>query len=208
MADKEGMVQYFYHSPASQLPIRDVLNQQGAGNKHEPHIEAGAENLLDSCYQRNVARFAQGERDYLFLVTRCANPVLKLQYRNQYVVGYIKKQEVGERQGRVFVRGDTKLFSFLDSPQVLDIFGFNFSRLHLNQRPYVDSEKTSRILDSFSGKTNILEDCIHEIDILDFTGITCHPDICGFADECSRYAVYHCSKRKNQSKQKVSCRRK
>jgi hypothetical protein len=187
---QEGIIQYFYHSPSSQFPIRDVLNEQGMGFKHEPHIEAGAENLLDSCYQRNIARFAQSEREYLFLLTRCANPNLQENYGNQYIVGYIRKQETGERKGRVFVRGDTRLFSFSDSVPVLELFEWNFSRLHLNQRPYVDSEKTSKILKAFSEKINILEKCIKEIDRLDITGITCHSDICGFSDTCHRYAKW------------------
>jgi len=187
----EGMVQYFYHSPDSRLPIRDVLNRQGMGNKHEPHIEAGAENLLDSCYQPSIAGFARGQREYLFLITRCANPNIPQFYDKQYVVGYIHKQEVGQREGRVFVRGDTKLFSFSDSVPVFDLFGWNFNRPRLLAFRYVDSGKTSEIMNSFSGKRNVLEECIHEIDIIDFMGITCHPDICGFSETCSRYGTYH-----------------
>ena len=186
----EGIVQYFFHCPSSKLPIRDVMNEQGAGHKHEPHIEAGAENLLDSCYQRNISQFAKSNRDYLFLLTKCANPNLQENYGNQYIVGYIKRQETGEKQGRVFVRGSTKLFSFSDSVPVMDLFGWNFSRLQLLHKPYVDSRKTTQIMDSFSGKRNILEKCIHEIDIIDFQGLTCHPRLCGFKDECSRYAIY------------------
>ena len=201
---REGMVQYFYHSPSSILPIRDVLNEQGMGFKHEPHIEAGAENLLDSCYQNSIAGFAKSSRQYLFLVTRCANSSLPENYDKQYIVGYIRKQETGEREGRVFVRGDTRLFSFTDSVSVFDLFGWNFNRPRLLAFRYVDSEKTSVILDSFSGKRNLLEKCIHEIDIMDFTGITCHPNVCGFADNCQRYATYRVSKKPTKS----SCRKK
>ena len=97
-----GMVQYFYHSPSSSLPVRDVRNEQGQGSKTEPHIEFGlgagvpglaAENQLKDCYQANLRRFhrdvlePRGEGT-LYLVTRCANRSLA-QYNLQYIVGWM-----------------------------------------------------------------------------------------------------------------------
>lgn len=188
MEKQTGMVQYFYHSPSSKLPIRDVLNEWGKGYKPEPHIEAGAENLLSSCYQRNIKKMAQSDRNYLFLITKCANPRMKNFYDNQYIIGYILKKETGERKGRIFIRGETFLFDFQDSLLTKAIFGWNFNQPKLCSMPYVDEEKTSRILGSFSGKENILEKCIHEIDMLDSGGFTCYPHICGFRDSCLRIA--------------------
>lgn len=188
MADSQGMVQYFYHSPASLLPIRDLLNAQGMGFKREPHIEAGAENLLDSCYQRNIAIFARSIREYLFLVTKCSNRE-RPEYSKQYVVGYIQKRETGEKEGRVFVRGDVRLVSFEDSLLVLDVFGWNFNRLRLIRTPYVDAEKTKLMLNHFLGKQNILEECIREIGRIDTERITCQSDICGFSESCLRYKI-------------------
>jgi hypothetical protein len=149
---KCGMVQYFYHSPASKLPIRDVLNQHGMGNKHEPHIEAGAENLLDRCYQRNIASFAASSMEYLFLLTRCSNSHLRNHYDNQYIVGYIQKKETGKVDDRVYVRGDTKLYSFDDAVSVTDVFESSFNRVKLMIKPYVDAQKTEQILNLFSDK--------------------------------------------------------
>jgi hypothetical protein len=47
--DETGRLHYFYHSPSSDLPIRDVLGEQGAGRKTEPHLERNAENYCCCC---------------------------------------------------------------------------------------------------------------------------------------------------------------
>ena len=36
--EERGRLHFFYHSPSSQLPIRDVLGEQGHNKKTEPHI--------------------------------------------------------------------------------------------------------------------------------------------------------------------------
>ena len=53
-----GMVKYFYHSPSSDLPVRDVLGEYNDKNtnKTEPHIEIGVENFLKKCYQNNICK--------------------------------------------------------------------------------------------------------------------------------------------------------
>ncbi|KKN43011.1 hypothetical protein LCGC14_0707370, partial [marine sediment metagenome] len=45
--EDKGRLQYFFHSPSSELPIRDVLDEQKKGHKTEPHIEIGAENYIN-----------------------------------------------------------------------------------------------------------------------------------------------------------------
>lgn len=68
---KKGRLQFFYHSPSSELPIRDVLNENKKGHKTEPHIEIGAENYINPCYQSYIKSFAKSDEEYLFLFTRC-----------------------------------------------------------------------------------------------------------------------------------------
>jgi hypothetical protein len=51
--EEKGRLQFFFHSPSSELPIRDILNEHGKGHKTEPHIEIGAENYINCCYQSN-----------------------------------------------------------------------------------------------------------------------------------------------------------
>jgi len=100
---EKGRLQYFYHSPSSELPVRDVLGEQKAkgksvGQKTEPHIEIGAENYINCCYQRkNIVPFLKSEEKYLFLFTTCKCQNLKVHYGEKFVVGYIIKMK------RVFI---------------------------------------------------------------------------------------------------------
>ena len=55
--DETGRLHYFYHSPSSDLPIRDVLGEQGAGRKTEPYLERNAENYCRCCWQPNIVGF-------------------------------------------------------------------------------------------------------------------------------------------------------
>lgn len=75
---EEGMLQYFYHSPSSKIPIRDVLGENmidshSVGRKTEPHLEIGAENYIRRCWARNISRFIEENKKYLFLLTVCKN---------------------------------------------------------------------------------------------------------------------------------------
>ncbi|PIN70145.1 hypothetical protein COV93_02715 [Candidatus Woesearchaeota archaeon CG11_big_fil_rev_8_21_14_0_20_43_8] len=183
---EEGIVKYFFHSPSSRLPIRDVLNEQGAGHKREPHIEAGAENYLTGCYQRNVRNFAFSDRRYLFWVTMCRNRGLE-QNGRQFVVGYLDKKEVLERGDHLAVRGDVHLYSFSDAILVSDIFDWkSFTRPLLNSVPFIDKRRTKKILACFKGKRNITDRCIEEIIRLDTGMYTCVGLSCDYANRCPR----------------------
>lgn len=184
---KQGLVQYFYHSPSSMLPIRDVLDEQCQGNKTEPHIEIGAENFLNSCYQRNIQRLASSDMRYLFLITRCANPQIQDFYSRQMIVGYMDRRATGQNKDRTFILGDTFLFSFQDSVLTKDIFGFSFNRPRLLARPDVNPKKTAELLDRFSGKPNVLEDCLEEIKRLDPENLTCYGCAEEYSARCKRF---------------------
>lgn len=183
-----GMVKYFFHSPSSTLPIRDVLGENTT-LKSEPHIEIQAENFLNPCYQINIKRFALSDSKYLFFVTKCQNRSLP-QYNKQYIVGYLEKEEVLKREKRLVVRGPTNFYTFDNSLLVRDVFPWqSFDRPKLSHNAYVDKEKTRIILNHFKGKTNILMDCIEEIRRLDVNNLTCIGDSCGYKESCLRYTT-------------------
>ncbi len=149
--EEKGMIQYFYHSPSSELPVRDILEKL----KTEPHIEIGAENYLAKCYPTNIRKFGKNKT-------------------NQFIVGYIVKEKAFDTGGHICVRGSTFIYSFDDSIPVKDIFGKNFAQsenkgktLSLSRDVFVDNQKTERILKHFEKKTNILSKCIEEIKKLD-----------------------------------------
>lgn len=182
-----GMVQYLYHSPSSELPIRDISEKQ----KPEPHIEIGAENYIAECYQSNIRKFAESDMKYLFLVTTCRNKNMnkKLNKKtgekktNQFIVGYIVKDPKLKSfyiHGHVCIRGRTYIYSFDDSILVKDIFGKNFAQSEnkgktksLSRDVFVDNPKTEKILKHLEKGTNILSECIDEIKKLDTENKTC-----------------------------------
>jgi len=198
--ESKGRLQYFFHSPSSELPIRDILNEQKQGNKTEPHIEIGAENYWHECYQsNNIIPFLESNEKYLFLFTTCRNRNLKEFYGKKFVVGFIKKMFTGispkhkksncqkdESGPKKYVKGEIYLYGFSDSIS-LDELGFDKdTRVHK-----IDVDMTSLILNHFDNKTNILENCIEEIKRLDFENLTCYREKygfqCQFKEECKRF---------------------
>ena len=178
--EEKGMLQYFYHSPSSRLPVRDVRNELRKGHKTEPHIEVGAENYLCDCYQKNIQRFLRSNARYLFLLTMCRNKEMREHFGKQYIVGYTIKEEGGygrrERKKSWFVRGSTKLFEFKDSISSEELFGGNLDRAGIMHELWIDEEKTKKILNHFKTKRarNILLECVREIIRLDKNNETCY----------------------------------
>jgi len=203
-----GMIQYFYHSPSSKLPIRDVLNELKQGHKTEPHIEIGAENFLNPCYQPNIKKFAHSKDKYLFLITTCRNKEINEVFgknkTNQFIVGYIIKNRILKiDEKRYCIKGQTFIYSFHDSISVKDLFGKNFAQsenkgknLSLMRDVFIDNQKTSDILIHFKNRTNILKKCIKGIIELDQRNPndkkTCRVLRgleCDFKEECMRWKV-------------------
>ncbi len=185
-----GRLQYFFHSPSSELPIRDVLNEQNQAHKKEPHIEIGAENYWVACYQpNNIVPFIRSNEKYLFLMTTCRNKKLKPFYGKKFIVGYIVKKSSGENTKNVyFVKGDTRLYSFKDALPISKLGYSKFTRMKL-----VDEGDTQKILRHFNKRKNVLKKCIKEIKRLDKDNITClrikEGYKCPFKDECLRWKV-------------------
>jgi len=178
-----GRIQYFYHSPSSELPVRDVKNECRKGHKTEPHIEIGAENFLEECYQKNnIIPFLEKSDKYLFLLTR---------YKDErYIVGYIIKEYWFEFNGHYGVRGKTKIYSFKDAYpfKKLVLPGKNPDAIRIKK---FNEEDTKKIITHFNGRKNILAACIKEIKALDENNETCYfadnPDRCPFINECLRW---------------------
>ena len=184
-----GRLQYFYHSPSSAMPIRDVLNEQKQGHKKEPHIEIGAENYWVGCYQsNNIIPFIRNNEKYLFLMTTCRNMGLAQFYGKKFIVGYILRRYTGKRNGLHFVKGDTLLFSFEDAIPITELGYLKWTRTKL-----VNEKDTRIILNHFKKHKNILKNCITEIKRLDKDNITClrikEGFKCDYKDECLRWDI-------------------
>lgn len=155
---EKGRIKFFFHCPDSKLPVRDILNKQGKGVKTEPHIEKNAENYCNKCYQPNVIiPFLRSDEKYLFLFTTCKNEKMKKYYNRQFIVGYITKENALFRTDHWAVQGKTFIYSFSDAYPLI-------TKANPRHQKRKKAEKeTSKILDHFESKTNILPICIKEL---------------------------------------------
>jgi hypothetical protein len=59
------------------------------------------------------------------------------------------------------------LYTFDDAILVADVFDWGyFTRGHLTGKPWVNEEKTERMLEHFSRRTNVVNECIGEVERL------------------------------------------
>lgn len=206
--EENGRLQFFFHSPSSELPIRDVLDEQGKKWKTEPHIEINAENFISCCYQQNnIVPFLKSKEKYLFLFTTCRN---KKFYGERFIVGYIVKQGLIDcdckqliKQGYIdcvkcvnqhhyAVKGVTKLFRFKDA-YPLEKLTENAKKVRIRK---VSIPETEKILKYLEGKPCVLEECIQKIEELDRKNETKHKTClvmrgasCEYRNKCLRQAL-------------------
>ena len=192
---EKGRLQFFYHSPSSEYPIRDILDEQKEGAKTEPHIEIGAENYWSDCLQdESILPLINNNEKYLFLMTTCRNKKLRSFNGNRYIVGYIERVIVGtncrDESGKevYFVKGNTQLYSFKDSISTESMGFYKFTRVQSS-----NEEQTRKILCHFKDRKNIYEDCVREIIRLDKENKTCimHSKgiYCMYQNECIRWKL-------------------
>lgn len=162
-SERIGRLQFFYHSPSSDLPVRDMEGKQVGVRKYEPHIEKNAENYCVCCYQRtNIRPFLRRtEERYLFLCTTCKSKDLPGHYDKMFIVGYIKKARCIRRANdRVAVQGPTKLYSFRHAYPLARLRrerNFRYMRRDLTLL------ETKKVLDRFSGRKNIRQACLKKL---------------------------------------------
>jgi hypothetical protein len=154
-----GRLQFFFHSPDSDLPVRDVRGTQGRGFKTEPYIEKSAENYCCKCLPLNINGFHDRGEQYLFLFTTCrtgdAGHIGK-----RYVVGYIKRAKFGRnRDGGWAVIGPIKLYAFQDAYRLRLINAEQPRRV----RKMLNRREVKRLRGHFSRKRSILERCRDEV---------------------------------------------
>ncbi|MCA9478167.1 MAG: hypothetical protein KC535_03415 [Nanoarchaeota archaeon] len=192
----QGYLKYFFHSPASLLPIPDVSNLQKHNHKSEYHLVGdglAAENWVKTCRQDLMKQIAREEGTHLFWVTKCKNRFLP-EYGDQYIVGFLEVEGALEREipgkgkGPVWgttILGRAHLFDFTDGVKIKDIYGFNLSRGHLSKYRKLDDSLTLELVDHFSSKENRYESCLQEVIRLD-TGLdTCFSG-CSLENLCKR----------------------
>jgi hypothetical protein len=199
--EEKGRLQFFFHLPSSELPVRDVLDEQGQGHKTEPHIEIGAENYIFCCYQsNNIVPFLKSKERYLFLFTTCKNKKFEKFYGKRFIVGYMVKQSFiycncrelikqgycdnCAEQQHYGVRGETKIFRFEDA-YPLEKLVENSKQIRIRK---VSIDETKEILEYFKWKQNVLKECVEEIKDKDKDNRTCkYGDTCKFRRECLRF---------------------
>lgn len=156
---KKGQLQFFYHAPESELPVRDILHR----NKTEPHIEERAENYCNTCYQNNIRGFLDNDdRRYLLLFTNCRNPDLTEHYDRRYIVGYIEKEHELDMGGHRAVQGKTHLVNFDDAVPLSDVAS---SPRYVRMKKFSPTT-TRQIVNRLESAENVLENCLEEVRVL------------------------------------------
>lgn len=154
--------QFFFHHRGNDLPVRDVMDTQGRGNKPEPCIERKAENYCTKCIPGNISSFADDDSErYLLLFTRVRNSELQ-QDGEQFYVGYIDKRRKLDIDGRTAVQGPIKLVPFEDACP-LSLVGSPDTR---NQKR-LNEEQTQEVLAHLSDAENIYHECVEEVERLE-----------------------------------------
>jgi hypothetical protein len=155
---EKGQLQWFFHSPHSEYPVRDIVNR----GKTEPYLEKNAENFCSECYQNSIKKFAESSsRRYLFLFTRCQSDS-RYEDGERRIVGYIDKKRKLDMGDRVAVQGDTTVVNFEDS---VDLVGIVDSPKYV-RNAILDEDTAQRLVDYFDEQENRLEDCLDEIERL------------------------------------------
>lgn len=156
---KKGQVQFFYHAPESELPVRDIVGR----DKTEPHIEEQAENYCSKCYQPNIRGFLKNSsRRYLFLFTKCENSDLEEHYDTRYIVGYIEKERKLDMGDRWAAQGPTRLVRFEDAISLSEVAD---SPRYVRMKKFSE-ETTQRLVARLNSKENVLDECLDEVERL------------------------------------------
>lgn len=156
---EKGQLQFFFHAPESELPVRDIVGR----GKTEPHIEEQAENYCNECYQPNICGLLKNnDRRYLFLFTKCENSDLEEFYDTRYIVGYIEKERKLNMGDHLAVQGHTHLVRFEDAiplSQVAD------SPRYVRMKKFSEST-TQRLVNQLDQGPNVLDECLEEVERL------------------------------------------
>jgi hypothetical protein len=164
-SEKSGRLHFFYHSPSSTFPVRDVKGEQTGRLKFEPHIERNAENYCVRCYQDNIRAFLRRAEKYLFLCTTCKSKKLPRQHDKKFIVGYIVKAKCMRRprqrgKERVAAQGPTKLYSFKDAYPLARL---RRERNLRHMKRLLNRDETAKVLIHFRGRRNIRQACLKEL---------------------------------------------
>lgn len=166
--EETGRLHFFYHSPDSSFPVRDVLNRHGKGLKTEPYLEKSAENYCQRCMQPNIKGFLKSNEKYLFLLTRRSDD---RNDKRRYIVGYLTKKkallrsrrdESGETEHYWAVQGPIVLVPFSDALLQSDLTGLDeWSARRGTKR--LNSQQTRRLLQHFGKSDNVFRHCLREV---------------------------------------------
>ncbi len=157
-----GRLQFFYHSPSSELPVRDVRDEQGHGYKTEPHLEENAENFRNECCQKtNIQGLLKCREEYLFLFTTCKSRSAELEkfYGERCIIGYLRVKRFLPRRGFIGVQGETRIVSFRGA-YPLEMLDKNYRNIRVRR---LSVEETKRVRNHLHRSKNIKGRCIGEI---------------------------------------------
>lgn len=107
--ERVGKLCYYLCSEQSILPIRDILDDHGAGNKMEPNIETETYNWCRSCNQTSVRAAINNGLSHILFITKYTGK--KGEYCNRYfIVGYYEIGRVAMKDERTVIQAGKTCF--------------------------------------------------------------------------------------------------
>jgi hypothetical protein len=176
-----GKVTYYYcNIERSNLPIRDVCNDHGAGSKKEPHYEGdfngfGTYNECADCNAPSIDSMIKNKKaNILFFVTWYTGKKhdYKSSRRRYFVTGYYKMDEIKkvEKPFRYIIKCNKPFFVEIDkafeiTKEILRKWRPNrkSSQIYGNQlKFYLKNEQTEELLNHFGKKKNVIQKYVDE----------------------------------------------
>ncbi|MCC6544236.1 MAG: hypothetical protein IT392_07000 [Nitrospirae bacterium] len=115
--ERVGKLCYYLCSKQSILPIRDILDDHGAGNKMEPNIETETYNWYCSYNQTSVQAAINNGLSHILFITKYTG--YKEEYRNRYfIVGYYEIGGIAIKEERRVIQAVKTCFVPVDKSSI------------------------------------------------------------------------------------------
>jgi hypothetical protein len=187
--DHAGILLYVESSSQADLPVRDILNENGKGALSEPNYETATYGLLGNFNTRAINSIIKNKHRYILFATRYQG--VELEYKKKFLIhGFMridKVKDVRQRHIHNYMRGmvseepecmtmdqamacwsgDMQFFALADAfelnEEVMKKWGYK-GRITKQMKLLLEGEKLDELLDWFKEKDNIIDEYIGTVE--------------------------------------------
>lgn len=184
---KGGFVFTYSSSMSAELPIRDILDEQGKGIMEDPNPETLTFGFFDCLNLKEREVFVDKQKKYAFFLTKYAGTNPDFQ-KKIVITGYMEVKKIKNMYGRIekcfdkttshkmkgwwAFYGEMKLVSLEDSieltPELLEKWGYDKKSVSKLKQMTIDLDETqaNELVAHFVTKTDITANYVEEIESL------------------------------------------